>query len=129
LKGSAEAFETQGGFEMKTIRPVLWFLIVVFLVTIVVQNLGQLTHKESFRLNLMIKEYNSGPIYLFLYFLGFFLIGLLISYVHGLAERFKANRTIKNHLETIRKLEEEIKTFKELPAQNMNTPSKETLNA
>jgi len=114
---------------MKSIKLLLLVLIVVFLVTIVVQNLGQLTHKESFRLNLLIKEYNSGPIYLFLYFLGFFLIGLLISYVHGMVERFKANRTIKNHLETIRKLEEEIKTFKDLPAQATNTPSNETLNA
>ena len=114
---------------MKTIRPVLWSLIVVFLVTIVVQNFDLFTHKESLRLNLLINEYHTKPIYLSLYFLGFFLIGLLISYVHGLVERFKANRTIKNHLETIRKLEEEIKTFKELPAQNTNTPSKETLNA
>jgi len=114
---------------MKSLRPVLLSLIVVFLVTIVVQNLGLLTHKESLRLNLLIKEYHTEPIYLSLYFLGFFLIGLLISYVHGLVERFKANRTIKNHLETIRKLEEEIKTFKDLPAQKMNTPSKETLNA
>ena len=114
---------------MKSIMPVFWSLVVVFLVTIVVQNLGLLTHKESLRLNLLIKEYHTEPIYLSLYFLGFFLIGLLISYVHGLVERFKANRTIKNHLETIRKLEEEIKTFKDLPAQKMNKPSKETLNA
>ena len=113
---------------MKSIRPVLWSLIFVFLVTIVVQNFGLFTHKEPLRLNLLIKEYNTKPIYLSLYFLGFFLIGLLFSYVYGLVERFKANKTIKNHLETIRKLEEEIKIFKELPAQNMNTPSKENLN-
>jgi uncharacterized integral membrane protein len=115
---------------MKSIRPVFWSLIVVFLVTIVVQNLGLFTYKASLRLNLpLIKEYHTVPIHLSIYFLGFFLIGLLISYVHGLVERFKANRTIKKHLETIRKLEEEIKTFKNLPAQDTNTPSKETLNA
>lgn len=127
MKNSAETLEIQGGFEMKSIRLVLWSLIVVFLVTIVVQNLGLLTHKESLRLNLpLINEYQTEPIYLSLYFLGFFLIGLLFSYIHGMVERFKANRTIKNHLETIHKLEEEIKTFKDLPAQKMNTPSKET---
>jgi hypothetical protein len=96
---------------------------------VVVQNLSLFTHKEALRLNLLIKQYQTGPIYLTLYFLAFFLIGLLISYFYGLAERFKANKTIKNHLETIRKLEEEIKVFKSLPIQRENTPSKETENA
>ena len=113
---------------MKSIRPVILSLVVVFLVTIVVQNFGLFTHKESLRLNLLIKEYHTGPIYLSLYFLVFFLTGLLISYFHGLVERFKANRTIKNQLETIRNLEDEIKTFKDLPAQKTNTPSNETLS-
>jgi hypothetical protein len=114
---------------MKTIRPLLWSLLVIVSVVVVVQNLSLFTHKEALRLNLLIKQYQTGPIYLTLYFLAFFLIGLLISYFYGLAERFKANKTIKNHLETIRKLEEEIKVFKSLPIQRENTPSKETENA
>ena len=97
---------------MKSIKSVLWFLAVIFLIAVVVQNLGLLTHKEIIRLNLLIKEYQTEPIQLFLYFSGFFLIGLLFSYFYGLVERLKANKTIKNHLETIRKLEEEIKIFR-----------------
>ena len=114
---------------MKSIKSVLWFLAVIFLLAVVVQNLGLLTHKEIIRLNLLIKEYQTEPIQLFLYFLGFFLIGLLFSYFYGLVERLKANKTIKNHLETIRKLEEEIKVFKSLPVHKESTPSKETKNA
>ena len=114
---------------MKSIRPLLWSILVIVSVVVVVQNLSLFTHKEALRLNLLIKQYQTEPIYLTLYFLGFFLIGLLISYFYGLAERFKANKTIKNHLETIRKLEEEIKVFKSLPIQRENTPSKETENA
>lgn len=97
---------------MKSIKSVSWFLAVIFLTAVVVQNLSLLTHKEIIRLNLLIKEYQTEPIQLFLYFLGFFLIGLLFSYFCGLVERLKANKTIKNHLETIRKLEEKIKIFK-----------------
>ncbi len=111
---------------MKSVRPLLWSLLVIVSVVVVVQNLSLFTHKEALRLNLLIKQYQTEPIYLTLYFLAFFLIGLLISYFYGLAERFKANKTIKNHLETIRKLEEEIKVFKSLPIQRENTPSKET---
>jgi uncharacterized integral membrane protein len=114
---------------MKSIRPLLWSLLVIVLVVVVVQNLSLFTHKEALRLNLLIKEYHTQPIFLTLYFLAFFLIGLLISYVYGLAERFKANRTIKNHLKTIHKLEEEIRAFRHMPAHRDNPLSKETENA
>ena len=111
---------------MKSIRPLLWSLLVILSVVVVVQNIDLFTHKEALRLNLLIKEYQTQPVYLTLYFLGFFLIGLLISYFYGLGERFKANRTIKNHLKTIRNLEEELRAFRDLAVQKENTPSKET---
>jgi hypothetical protein len=113
---------------MKSIRPLFWSLLVIVSVVVVVQNISLFTHKEALRLNLLIKEYQTQPIYLTLYFLGFFLIGLLVSYFYGLAERFKANRTIKNHLKTIRNLEEELRAFRDLAVQKENTPSKETEN-
>jgi len=114
---------------MKSVKTLLSFLVVIFLVVFVVQNLDLLTHKETIRLNLLVKEYQTGPIQLALYFLGFFLIGLLLSYFYGLGERFKANKTIKNHLETIRKLEEQIEVFKSLPVHKEGSPSKEIENA
>lgn len=113
---------------MKSIRPLLWSLLVIVSVVVVVQNISLFTHKEALRVNLLIKEYQTEPIYLTLYFLGFFLIGLLISYFYGLGERFKANRIIKNHLKTIRNLEEELRVFRDLSADKENTPSKETEN-
>ena len=111
---------------MKSVRPLLWSLLFIVSVVVVVQNLSLFTHKEALRLNLLIKEYQTGPIFLTLYFLGFFLIGLLISYFYGVAERFKANRTIRSHLKTIRRLEEEIRALKDSPVQIENTPSKGT---
>ena len=114
---------------MKSVRPLLWSLLFIVTVVVVVQNLNLFTHKEALRLNLLIKEYQTGPISLTLYFLGFFLIGLLISYFYGLAERCKANRTIRSHLKTIRRLEEEIRVLKDSSVQIENTPSKGTENA
>ena len=114
---------------MKSVRPLLWSLLVIVSVVVVVQNFSLFTHKEALRLNLLIKEYQTGPIILTLYFLVFFLIGLLISYFYGVAERFKANRTIKSHLKTISRLEEEIRVLKDSPVQIENTPSKGTDNA
>jgi uncharacterized integral membrane protein len=114
---------------MKSVRPLLWSLLFIVSVVVVVQNLSLFTHKEALRLNLLIKEYQTGPIFLTLYFLGFFLIGLLISYFYGVGERFKAKRTIRSHLKTIRRLEEEIRVLKDSPVQIENTPSKGTENA
>lgn len=116
---------------MKSLKLLLWFLVIIFLVVVVVQNIGVFTHKEALRLNLLVvDEYKTEPIHLFLYFLGFFFMGLLLAYFYGLSERFKSKSVIKNHLETIRKLEEEIRILKSLPVHNKeNTPSEETENA
>jgi len=110
---------------MKFLKPLLLSVAIIFLLVVVVQNLGVFTHKEALRLNLLIKEYQSKPIYLSLYFLGFFLIGFLLSYFYGLGERFKAKKAIKNHLKTIRKLEEEIKVLKSLPIAEQTPPPEE----
>jgi len=115
---------------MKSIKLVLLSLVIIFLVVLVWQNSGVFMDKKALRLNLPVwGDHQTQPIYLFLYFLSLFFIGLLVSYFYGLSERFKANKTIRNHLETIRKLEEEIKVFKSLPVYKESTPSKETENA
>jgi len=111
---------------MKSAKLVLLAVVGVFLVLAVVQNLGLFTHRESLRLNLLVWEYETAPILLSMYFVGFFLIGLLISYFHGLSDRFKAKHEIKNHLERISKLEEEVKVLKSLPVQEESSPSQET---
>jgi len=112
---------------MRTLKHMLWLLVAGFLVIVVVQNLDVLTHKEALRLNLpLIEEYQTEPVQLFLYFLGFFFIGLLLSYFHGLGERFRARSLIKKQLKTISNLEEEVETLKNLPVHHEDTPSQET---
>ena len=111
---------------MKTVKLVLLAVVGVFLVLAVIQNLSLFTHRESLRLNLLIWQYESAPILLSMYFVAFFLIGLLISYFHGLSDRFRAKNEIKSNVEKISKLEEEIKVLKSLPVQEETPPSPET---
>ncbi|MBW2170700.1 MAG: LapA family protein [Deltaproteobacteria bacterium] len=111
---------------MKSAKLVLLAVVGVFLVLAVVQNLSLFTHRESLRLNLLVWKYETAPILLSMYFVGFFLIGLLLSYFAGLSDRFKAKNEIKNHLKRISKLEEEIKVLKSLPVQEESSPSQET---
>ena len=109
---------------MKSFKSVLFFIVLAFLVIAVAENLDVFTHEEALELNLLVWKGESPLIPLSVYFLGFLLVGLLVSYFYGLSERFKARRTIQNHLETIRKQEEEIKVLKSLPiTEETTTPA------
>ena len=111
---------------MKSFKPVLFVLVVIALVVLVVQNLEVFMHEESLKLNILVWSDQTRPVPLSVYFLGFFLAGLLISYFYGLSERFKAKKTLNNHMETIHKLQEEVKVLKSLPVEEQPTPPEES---
>ena len=111
---------------MKSAKLVLLAVVGVFIIVVVYQNRALLADTHSLRLNLMVKEYKTGEILLSMYFVAFFLAGLLVSYFHGLSGRFKAKHEIKSHLERISKLEEEVKVLKSLPVKEESPPSQET---
>jgi hypothetical protein len=54
---------------------------------------------------------------------------LLVSYFHGLAERFKAKRIIASQLETIRKSEEELRALKCHPDADQPNAKQESSSA
>jgi len=111
---------------MKSVKLVLLAVVGVFVVVLVYQNRDLLTDTYSLRLNLVFKEYRTGEILLSMYFVAFFLVGLLVSYFYGLSSQFKAKKERRNCLEKISKLEEEIKVLKSVPIQEESTPSHET---
>ena len=114
---------------MRSVKIVLLLLVLIFLGVAVYQNLGVLTHEQTLRLEIpFFDKYESRPFQLFIYFLACFFVGLLLSYFYGLAGRFKASKTIKIHLDTIRKLEEDIKALKSVAAQRHNPPSEQINN-
>ncbi len=114
---------------MKSVKPLFFSLVIIFLVLAVVQNLNVFMDEKSLRLNLWVWSGESPTIPLSVYFLGFLLVGLLVSYFYSLGERFKAKKTIQNHLETIAKQEEEIKALKSLPVAEETTSPKESESA
>ncbi len=107
---------------MRTLKPVLFSIIIILVVIVVVQNLELFMDKKALKLNLLVWKDQSQPIPLSVYFLGFFLVGLLLSYIYGLSERFKARKTIQSQLEIIRKSEEEIRALKSLSLAQQEQP-------
>jgi ABC-type Na+ efflux pump permease subunit len=111
---------------MKLFKSLLVVVVLSLVGVIVFQNSAVFTHKESLSLNLWVWSDQTPPIQLSIYFLGFFLLGLLLAYLHGLSDRFKARNVAKNYVEKISKLEEEIRALKSLPLQEEEPPSQET---
>jgi uncharacterized integral membrane protein len=113
---------------MKSFKLVLLALVAIFIILVVYQNIAVFTQTESMRVNLLVWKYETGPILLSMYFVAFFLMGLLVSYFHGLSGRYKMRGEIKSHLERMSKLEEEIKVLKNLSPQQRTPPFQETEN-
>jgi hypothetical protein len=90
-------------------------LVIVFLTIVVWQNQGVFMDKKVLGIDLVAWNYTTQPIHLSLYFLSFFLIGLLVAYFHGLCERFRAKKTIANQLQTIRTPNEEVSSSPNIP--------------
>jgi len=111
------------------LKLILLCIVAIFIILVIYQNRAVFTHTESFAVNLLVWEYETPPILLSMCFVAFFLVGILISYFHGLIGRFKARNEIKNHLEKISKLEEEIRVLKSSSPQQVNPPSREPQNA
>jgi uncharacterized integral membrane protein len=114
---------------MKSVKLVFFSLVAIFILLVVYQNRTVFTHTESFVVNLLVWKYESPPILLSMYFVAFFLLGILIAYFHGLSSRFKAKNEMKSQLERMNKLEKEIEVLKSLSPQQVNPPSEETQNA
>jgi uncharacterized integral membrane protein len=110
------------------LKLILLCIVTIFIILVIYQNRAVFTHAESFAINLLVWEYETPPILLSMCFVAFFLVGILISYFHGLSSRFKAKNEIKNHLKRISKLEEEIKVLKRVSPQQASPPSQETSN-
>jgi uncharacterized integral membrane protein len=97
---------------MRVVKIVFACVVLVFLAIVVVQNLDVFMEKKSLQLNLFVWSDVSPEIPLSVYFLSCFLIGFLASYFSSLAERFRARRSITGQSDTIRRLEEEIRTLR-----------------
>jgi uncharacterized integral membrane protein len=111
---------------MRSLKPVLFSVVVILLAIVVVQNPELFMDRKALRLNLFLWSGQTQTIPLSVYFLGLFLVGLFLSYLHGLSERFRAKRTMQNHLEAIHKLEEEVKVLKSLPIAEETTSAKQS---
>ena len=105
---------------MKKAKMAIWLLILGFFGLIVYQNLELFLEEQSIGLNLMfVDAYRADAVPNAIFFLAFFLIGLLIAYFSSLAERFRSKKMIKvlntkidAHIQDIALLKNELDALK-----------------
>jgi len=99
---------------MKKAKIAFWAILIGFMVLLAYQNWDFfMSEHHSLRLNLYVTdEFSTPELQNAIFFLMFFLAGLLISYFITLFERFKLKKTIKTlnaALEVNQKLLDELK--------------------
>jgi len=98
---------------MKKVKIGFWLIVVAFLLLIGFQNKAFFLQKHSFDLDLWVTApYHSLEIYNAVLFAGCFLAGLIIAYLSGLFERFKANKACKQLNKTVADQKNELAQLK-----------------
>ncbi len=104
---------------MKKMKTAIWVLLIALFGLLVYQNQEVFLGRQGLHLNLYLTGFQVPEIPNALYYLAFFLIGLLLSYFLTLSERFKSHKTIKNlksaaedHLRKASELQEELDALK-----------------
>ncbi len=104
---------------MNKLKVVFWVLLIGFFGLLIYENQELFLSKNGLRIDLYFYAYQVPEITNAIYYLAYFLIGLLVSYFATLAERFKSNKTIKDlkstsdsHLQKVSVLQAELDALK-----------------
>ena len=107
---------------MGKLRTGIWILVLIFLMVLFFQNQAVFLASKTLQLNLYFVKYQTPQLPDGLFFLAALLIGLLISYLFSLGDRFKAKRAIKSLSATldarqqeVTRLKKEIEDLKRVP--------------
>ena len=80
---------------MKKLKIVFWLLVIGFMGLVFFQNQDYFLAKNSLRIDLWFQKYLIPETPNGLYFIAFFVIGLLIAYVYYLPERFRCSKNVR----------------------------------
>ena len=114
---------------MKKATLIIWLLIFGFIALVIYQNYEFFTQKQSLLLNLGVTNpYTSPALPIAIYFIIFFLAGIVIAYLFNFSPRFKARRThkklnatIEAHEKKVSELKREIETLKGIERREIET--------
>lgn len=101
---------------MSHLKIIVGILIGLFVLIVAVQNNDTLNRTVSLRMNPVIAtEMRSGEVSLYQLILVSFLVGVLGTGIHGMIERFRLKRQIRNLTRELQDKDKELSSLRNLP--------------
>jgi len=111
---------------MKKIKIAFWILVFAFLGLIIYQNRAFFQAPLSLQLNLGFARYVTPEQQIWVFFIGLFLMGILLAYLFSLPARFKAGKNTKTLNATIASQRDELDALKrEVTAMQSPAPARQ----
>lgn len=105
---------------MKYLKFILWVIIALFLVVIIVENHGPLSKTVFFKFDMFWLHYRTVDMALYYIVAVPFLLGVIITGVYGMVERYRLNKQIKDLFKIIRNKDKELNSLRNLPITSDN---------
>lgn len=100
---------------MNYIKAILASALVAFAIIFMIQNMEQLSHPLSIRLNLFLVHFESTPYATYLVIILAFFVGLFAASLLGLVERYRLRRNIRAREHDLKRLQRELDSLRNLP--------------
>jgi len=109
---------------MKKMKIAFWILVFAFLGLIIYQNIAFFRAPLSLQVNLAVKAYETPEFQIWVYFIGVFIIGILLTYLFSLPAKFRAGKHIRSLNTTIASQRDELTVLKnEVAAMRSPAPA------
>ena len=114
---------------MKHLKFILAIIIMLAIVILVVENYEALSTRVVFKIDLFTLHYQSLMISLYYIVPIAFLIGVLITGLYGMVERFHLKRQIKDLIKESKEKSEELNSLRNLPITSDDVGSSDLNNS
>jgi len=100
---------------MRHVKAIVSILVMLFVVIIVVENLGELSKTLTLRVDLLFWGVKTPPMAFYLLVIIAFLIGVFVAGFLGIFERFRLKKEIKRLSKENKEKDKELNSYRNLP--------------
>jgi uncharacterized integral membrane protein len=100
---------------MNYFKAILGILVGLFVVIVVVQNFRAFSTTVTFRVDLLVVDWESPPMSLYLVSIVTFLVGVLAMGVYGMVERFRLKGELRRLNAVLNEKDKELNSLRNLP--------------
>ena len=100
---------------MKHVKAIVVILFLLLVVILAVQNYQALSTPISFKINLLFLNAESSGLPVFFIAIVTFLVGVICTWLYGIAERLGFRRQAKILMKDVKQKEEELNSLRNLP--------------